>query len=44
MAKDALPLEQGVLVLVGDRQTILDQIQGLGLPKPIELTVTGEPK
>jgi zinc protease len=44
VAKDALPLEQGVLVLVGDRQTILDQIQGLGLPKPIELTVTGEPK
>jgi predicted Zn-dependent peptidase len=44
LAKDAVPLEQGVLILVGDRQTILDQIQGLGLPKPVELTVTGEPK
>ena len=44
LAKDAVPLEQGVLVLVGDRQTILAQIQGLGLSKPIELTVLGEPK
>jgi zinc protease len=44
LAHDAVPLEQGVLILVGDRQTILDQIQGLGLPKPVELTVTGEPK
>jgi len=44
VAKSALPLEQGVLVLVGDRQTILAQIQGLGLPKPIELTAAGEPK
>ena len=44
LAKDAVPLEQGVLVLVGDRQTILDQLQGLGLPKPVELTVTGDSK
>lgn len=44
VAKNSLPLEQGVLVLVGDRQTILAQLQGLGLPKPIEFTVTGEPK
>ncbi len=44
LAKDAIPLENGVLVLVGDRQTILDQIKSLDLPKPIELTVTGDPK
>jgi predicted Zn-dependent peptidase len=44
VAKNALLLEQGVLVLVGDRQTILAQLQGLGLPKPIEFTVMGEPK
>jgi len=44
LAKDAVPLEQGVLVLVGDRQTILTQLQGLGLPTPAEATVTGELK
>jgi len=44
MAYDAVPLEQSVLVLVGDKGTILEQIEGLGLPKPIELTTTGERK
>ncbi len=44
IAREAIPLEQGVLVLVGDRQKVRDQIQGLELPKPVELTVTGDPK
>jgi predicted Zn-dependent peptidase len=44
MAKSAIPLEQGILVLVGDRQTVLDQIRDLDLPAPVELTVSGERK
>jgi predicted Zn-dependent peptidase len=44
LAKPAVPLEKGVLVLVGDRQTILDQIRDLDLPEVIELTVTGDPR
>jgi predicted Zn-dependent peptidase len=42
LAGGAIPLEKGVLILVGDRQTILDQIRGLNLPEAIELTVTGD--
>jgi predicted Zn-dependent peptidase len=38
MVKDALPIESGVLVLVGDRAKILPQLEGLGLPKPEEVT------
>jgi predicted Zn-dependent peptidase len=44
LANPAIPLEQGVLVLVGDRQTVLDQIKDLDLPKPAELTASGGPK
>jgi predicted Zn-dependent peptidase len=44
IAKSAIPLEQGILVLVGDRQTVLDQIRDLDLPAPVELTVSGERK
>ncbi len=44
LASNAIPLEQGVLVLVGDRNTILDQLKELDLPQPIELDVSGEPK
>jgi predicted Zn-dependent peptidase len=44
LAKDAIPLEQGVLVLVGDRATIRSQLKDLDLPEPAELTVTGEAK
>jgi predicted Zn-dependent peptidase len=44
IAKQAIPLEQGVLVLVGDRQKIFDQLKGLDLPKLIELTTAGDPK
>jgi zinc protease len=34
LAGASLPLDQGVLVLVGDRATILKQIEGLDLPEP----------
>ncbi len=44
LAYDAIPLDQSVLVLVGDRDRILKQIQDLDLPNPIELTTTGDPK
>jgi predicted Zn-dependent peptidase len=43
IAQHAIPLETGLLVLVGDTTSILSQIKGLGLPRPIELTVTGDP-
>ena len=43
LAMPSIPLEQAVLVLVGDKKTILDQIRGLGLPTPVELSVTGDP-
>lgn len=43
MARGAVPLETGVLVLVGDKGEILKQMDGLGLPAPIELTITGDP-
>jgi predicted Zn-dependent peptidase len=35
LAHDALPLEKAVLVLVGDREAILPQLQGLDLPAPV---------
>ncbi len=44
LAYDAIPLEQSVLVLVGDRDRILSQIGDLGLPEPVELTPSGDPK
>jgi len=44
LAYDAVPLEQSVLVLVGDKGRILEQIKELDLPEPIELTVAGESK
>ncbi|BDP41857.1 peptidase M16 [Deinococcus aetherius] len=37
LAPAALPYEQGVLVLVGDRAKIVPQLQGLGLPAPVEV-------
>jgi predicted Zn-dependent peptidase len=37
LAKASIPLEQGVLVLVGDKATILKQLEGLGLPAPVEV-------
>jgi len=38
----ALPLENGVLVLVGDKKKILEQMKDLGLAAPIEVTVRGD--
>ena len=35
LAKQAIPLENGVLILVGDKTQILAQYQGLGLPTPV---------
>lgn len=43
LAPIAVPLDQGVLVLVGDKKLILDQIKDLGLPAPVELTPSGDP-
>ncbi|WP_102125014.1 M16 family metallopeptidase [Deinococcus planocerae] len=37
LAPAALPYEQGVLVLVGDRAKIVPQLQGLNLPAPVEV-------
>ena len=42
IAYDAVPLEQAVLILVGDKKKILPQLEGLDLPTPIELTASGE--
>ncbi len=38
----SIPLEKGVLVLVGDKKLILDQIKDLKLPPPIEYTPEGD--
>ena len=37
LAKDAIPFEKGLLVLVGDKAAILKQLDGLGLPTPTEI-------
>jgi predicted Zn-dependent peptidase len=42
-AYDAVPLEKGLLVLLGDKDVIRAQLAGLELPPPRELTVTGDP-
>ncbi|MBX3359348.1 MAG: insulinase family protein [Phycisphaeraceae bacterium] len=39
----AIPLEKGVLVLVGDKELIMEQIKGSGLPEPVEVTAAGDP-
>jgi hypothetical protein len=44
IAKPAIPLEKGLLVLVGDKSLILQQTKNLPLPKPVEMTVAGEEK
>ncbi len=43
LAPSALPLDKALLVLVGDKAAILEQIKDLDLPEPEELTVTGDP-
>lgn len=42
LAMKALPLEQSLLVLVGDKKVILKQLEGLDLPTPTELNVRGD--
>ena len=41
LAYEAVPLQQALLVLVGDKERILVQLGNLGLPAPIELTTSG---
>ncbi len=41
-AKTAVPLDRAVLVLVGDRATILPQLKEAGLPAPTEVDGWGE--
>lgn len=43
-ARKAIPLDRAVLILVGDKTLILEQIKDLKLPTPIELTPEGAPK
>ena len=38
----AVPLEKGLLVLVGDKKLVLEQLKGLELPTPVELTVNAD--
>ncbi|MDX2065953.1 MAG: pitrilysin family protein [Fimbriimonadaceae bacterium] len=38
-ASRAFPFGQGVLVLVGDKRAILPQLEGLGLPTPVDAIV-----
>ncbi len=44
LAYNAVPLEKAVLVLVGDKETILKQLDGLDLPQPVEMTPEGVEK
>ena len=44
LANSAIPLEQAVLVLVGDKKLITNQLKGLELPAAVELTVRGDVK
>ena len=44
LANEVARTEKGILVMVGDKGTVLSQLQGLDLPAPIELTPTGDPK
>ncbi len=43
-ARDAIPMEKGVLVLVGDKKLILEQIKEMKLPTPVEMTPEGDRK
>lgn len=43
LAARALPIERGLLVLVGDKGVILRQLDGLGLPAPEEYDASGNP-
>ena len=41
LASSAIPLDKGVLVLVGDKTVILEQIRDLNLPTPTEVDIYG---
>ena len=41
LAYRAVPLETGIVVLVGDKKLILEQLDGLDLPQPVELSADG---
>jgi hypothetical protein len=43
LAPSTVPLDRALLVLVGDREAILPQLEGLDLPAPEELDATGRP-
>ncbi|MBM4063149.1 MAG: insulinase family protein, partial [Planctomycetes bacterium] len=43
LATSALPIDQGVLVLVGDKQVVLEQLRGLPLPAPTFADPRGRP-
>jgi predicted Zn-dependent peptidase len=43
LCKTALRLDEGVLVLAGDRALILEQIKPLGLPEPLVIGADGKP-
>ena len=43
LARKAIRLDKGVLVLVGDKKLIEEQIKDLGLPAPTEVDVEGRP-
>ena len=42
LAKAAIPFDRGLLILVGDKGVILEQLKGLNLPAPVEYTPEGE--
>lgn len=44
LAKTNLPVDRGVLVLVGDKGVILEQLKGLDLPEPVEYDAEGNVK
>jgi zinc protease len=39
LAKKAINLEHAIWVMVGDKKTVLPQLEGLGLPKPEDFTI-----
>ncbi|RJP39366.1 MAG: insulinase family protein [Phycisphaerales bacterium] len=43
LARTSIPLEKGVLVLVGDEDVIGAQTRDLGLPTPVRVNVEGDP-
>ncbi|MBN1825508.1 MAG: insulinase family protein [Candidatus Eisenbacteria bacterium] len=43
LAPRSVPLDRALLVLVGDRETVLGQLSGLGLPAPEETDADGDP-